>query len=152
MLYPGAAMDAVTEQVTGRFSVDVELANDEDLVRAKDGRISADQVRRMRVRGVVDSGAARLVIPESVARQLGLEVSGKVSVRYADGRSADRSIAQRIHLTFGGRDSVFNAIVEPGRESALIGAIVLEDLDFLVDCTGQRLVPRDPKQIISEVE
>ena len=42
--------------------------------------------------------------------------------------------------------------VEPGRESALIGAIVLEDLDFLVDCAGQRLVPRDPKHIISEVE
>jgi hypothetical protein len=42
--------------------------------------------------------------------------------------------------------------VEPGRESALIGMIVLEDLDFLVDCAGQRLVPRDPNQIISEVE
>jgi hypothetical protein len=55
-------------------------------------------------------------------------------------------------LAFGGRDSVFNAIVEPARESALIGAIVLEDLDFLVDCTGQRLVPRDPKQIVSEAE
>ena len=41
-----------------------------------------------------------------------------------------------------GRESVFNAIVEPDRESVLIGAIVLEDLDFLVDCVGQRLVPR----------
>jgi len=26
------------------------------------------------------------------------------------------------------------------------------DLDFLIDCTGQRLVPRDPNQIISEIE
>jgi hypothetical protein len=25
-------------------------------------------------------------------------------------------------------------------------------LDFLIDCIGQRLVPRDPKQIVSEVE
>ena len=31
-------------------------------------------------------------------------------------------------------------------------AIVLEDLDFLVDCANGRLVPRDPKHIISEVE
>jgi hypothetical protein len=45
-----------------------------------------------------------------------------------------------------------NAIVEPARESALIGAIVLEDLDLLVDCANQRLVPRDPNQIISEIE
>ncbi|HEY2589821.1 MAG TPA: retroviral-like aspartic protease family protein [Tepidisphaeraceae bacterium] len=136
----------------GRFSVEVEIANDEDIVRAKSGLISPDQVRRARIRGVVDSGATRLVIPESLARQLGLDTSGTVQVRYADGRTANRQIAQRVHLSYGGRESIFNAVVEPGRESALIGAIVLEDLDFLVDCTAQRLVPRDPKQIISEAE
>ena len=145
-------MDTVKEPATGRFSVEVELANDEDLVRAKVGLISAEQVRRTRLRGVVDSGATRLIIPESVAKQLGLEISGTVKVRYADGRSAERAIARRINLTCGGRESIFNAVVEPGRESALIGAIVLEDLDFLVDCIGQRLVPRDPNQIISEAE
>ena len=106
----------------------------------------------MRIRGVVDSGASRLVIPASVAQQLGLELSGEASVRYADGHTAERSIARRVHLSYGGRDSIFNAIVEPARESVLIGAIVLEDLDFLVDSTRQRLVPRDPKQIISEIE
>jgi hypothetical protein len=61
-------------------------------------------------------------------------------------------MARRVHLSFDGRESIFNAVVEPGRESALIGAIVLEDLDLLVNCTAQRLVPRDPKQIISEAE
>ena len=136
----------------GRFFVEVELANDADLVRAESGAIPPDQVRRARVRGVVDSGATRLVIPASIAQQLGLEISGNATVRYADGRTAERSIAQRVRLTYGGRDSVFNAIVEPGRESALVGAIVLEDLDFFVDCTGQRLVPRDPNRIISEIE
>jgi hypothetical protein len=75
-----------------------------------------------------------------------------MKVRYVDGRTAGRSISQRIRLAYGGRASVFNAIVEPGREAVLIGAIVLEDLDFLVDCIGQKLVPRDPDQIISEVE
>lgn len=145
-------MVAGTETKMGRFSVGIELANDEDLVRAKVGLISADQVRRVKIRGVVDSCATRLVIPEAVAKQLGLEMSGSAKVRYADGRVGNRSIAKRIHLTYAGRDSIFNAIVEPDRESALIGAIVLEDLDFVVDCTSQRLVPRDPKQIISEAE
>jgi predicted aspartyl protease len=145
-------MVTTQEPVMGRFSVEVELANDEDLVNAKSGVIPPERVRRVRIRGVVDSGATRLVIPEAVAKQLGLEISGKASVRYADGRTADRAIARRVYLSYGGRDSIFNAIVEPGRESILIGAIVLEDLDFLVDCTGQRLVPRDPKQIISEAE
>jgi len=136
----------------GRFSVDVELSNHEDHYRAKAGLISPDQVRRVRIRGVVDSGAARLVIPETVAKQLGLDSSGIAKVRYADGHTAERAIAQDVHLSYGGRESVFNAIVEPSRDSALIGAIVLEDLDFLVDCITQRLIPRDPKQIVSEVE
>ena len=135
-----------------RFSVEVELANDEDVVRAKLGQISSAQVRSERIRGLVGSGATRLVIPEAVATRLGLEMTGSVQVRYADGRTALRSIAGQIHLSYGGRDSVFNAVVEPERQSVLIGAIVLEDLDFLVDCINQRLVPRDPKQIVSEAE
>jgi predicted aspartyl protease len=145
-------MDAIREPGMGRCSVEVELANDADLVRADAGLISTDQVRRARIRGVVDSGTTRLVIPESVARQLGLDTSGTVQVRYADRRTANRQMARRVHLSFDGRESIFNAVVEPGRESALIGAIVLEDLDLLVNCTAQRLVPRDPKQIISEAE
>jgi hypothetical protein len=34
----------------------------------------------------------------------------------------------------------------------LIGAIVLEALDLLVDCRTQTLRPRDPKEIIAEIE
>ena len=92
------------------------------------------------------------MIPAVLAQQQGLGISGSTKVRYADGHTAERPIAQRIRLAYGGRESVFNAIVEPSRESVLIGAIVLEDLDFLVDRIGQRLVPRDPNQITSEVE
>ncbi|MCI0740790.1 MAG: hypothetical protein L0Y72_17200 [Gemmataceae bacterium] len=51
-----------------------------------------------------------------------------------------------------GRHSVFNATLEPKRETALIGAIVLEDLDLLVDSTKQRLYPRDPDFVVSEIE
>jgi hypothetical protein len=28
---------------------------------------------------------------------------------------------------------------------------VLEELDLILDCTGQRLVPRDPERIVSEI-
>jgi hypothetical protein len=38
------------------------------------------------------------------------------------------------------------------RETALVGAIVLEDLDLLVDCVDQRLVPRDPSGPTYEIE
>src|SRR5207253_3181878 len=105
-------MTAIQEPTMGRFSVELDLANNEDMIRAKIGVIRADQVRRAHVRGVVDSGATRLVIPSSLAQQLGLETSGSAKVRYADGRTSERSIAKGIHLAYGGRDSVFSAIIE----------------------------------------
>jgi hypothetical protein len=43
-------------------------------------------------------------------------------------------------------------VVEPKRQDALLGAIVLEALDLLVDCTTQQVVPRDPSGPIYEIE
>ena len=123
-----------------------------DLSRAEAGDIPSAQVRRQSLRGVVDTGATRLVLPESVVRAMGLGLAGEVTVRYADGRRAQRQMATGVQLTYAGRSSVFNAVVEPDRDSALIGAIVLEDLDLVVDCTNQTLGPRDPQQIITEIE
>jgi predicted aspartyl protease len=145
-------MTAIKELAMGRFSVEVELTNNDDLTLATAGLMPKDRVRRVRVRGVVDSGATRLVLPALVADQLGLKISGQTKVRYADGHTAERNIVRNVQLSYAGRESIFNAIVEPDRESALIGAIVMEDLDLIIDCISQKLLPRDPKQIVSEVE
>lgn len=104
----------------GRSSVEVELANNDDIVRARAGDI-----------------------PPS---------AGLTAVRFTDNRIDPLEMVAGIELTYGQRSSVFNAIVEPARDSALIGAIVVEDLDLIVDCTRQSLVPRDPERIVSEIE
>ncbi|MGH7223077.1 MAG: clan AA aspartic protease [Gemmataceae bacterium] len=136
----------------GRITVEVELSNGEDLVLAKKGVLAPDKVRRLRVAGLVDSGACYLVLPESIVLQLGLPEKGQTAVRYADRRTETRKVVSQVYLELLGRDGTFKAIVEPGRTDALIGAIVLEDLDLLVDCRTQTLQPRDPKGIIAEIE
>ncbi len=137
----------------GRFSVEFEIANNEDLVEARLGHRDPAKVRRKIIKGVVDSGATRLVLPGAVAKELGFPVKKqKVKVRYADGRRNLRQEVGGVHLELLGRTDVFSAVVEPKRDSAWIGAIVLEDLDFLVDCTKTRLVPRDPDYVVSEIE
>lgn len=145
-------MRAISEEKMGRFKVEVELANNNDVVLAQGGHLDPDKVRRVTVQGVVDSGAAYLVLPETVSKQLGLIPTSKVKVRYADRRSATRDRVSGVYLQLLGRDGIFSAIVEPKRDTALIGAIVLEELDLLVDCQTERLVPRDPKYVISEIE
>ena len=136
----------------GRISVEVELTNAEDLVRVKDGTRTPDQVRRVRLVGWVDTGASYLVIPESIVPQLGLPEKGQAGVRYADHRTETRKVVGQVNVALLGRDGTFKAIVEPARSDVLVGAIVLEDLDLLVDCRTQTLQPRDPKQIIAEIE
>lgn len=136
----------------GRFSVEIELTNYDDVVLARRGSLAANRVRRVTLKGVVDSGAAMLVIPQHVAKTLGLTADQKSRVRYADGRKALRDIATGIDLEVANRHAVFDAIVEPRRTEALIGAIVLERLDLIVDCKNMALVPRDPKYVISEIE
>jgi predicted aspartyl protease len=134
------------------FSVDFEVSNLADVHLAEHGYIHPDQVRRVQLRGLVDCGASRLVLPKKVVESLGLKPSSTVTVRYADGRRAVRPAVQDVQVKLLGRRSAFDATVEPRRKTALIGALVLEALDFLVDPSQERLVPRDPKRIIAEEE
>jgi predicted aspartyl protease len=136
----------------GRFSVNFEITNYRDLVLPKSGHLEPDKIRRQTISGVVDPGAAMLVLPQSLVKELGLPMRNNIQVRYADGRRAKRREAQDAHVELLGRDGNFAAIVEPKRTSALIGAIVLEQLDLLVDCQPQRLIPRDPSGPIYEIE
>jgi predicted aspartyl protease len=136
----------------GRLSVELEVANDEDIIRAKNGQLPAHQIRRTRLMGVVDTGAMRLVLPAATVSALGLSVQGQISVRFADGRSDRKTLVSHVQVEILGRSSVFSAVVEPGRNDALIGAIVLEELDLIPDCTRQQLVPRDPRGLFAELD
>src|SRR5438876_11253514 len=89
----------------GRFSVDIEIANNEDLVEVRRGHLDPAKVRRMSISGLVDSGATRLILPQAVAKELGLPVKkNKVKVRYADGRRSMRSEVDEVRLYLLGCD------------------------------------------------
>ncbi len=136
----------------GRFSVEIEVANNDDLALMRRGLLPKDQVRRETIQGLVDSGATKLVLPEAVVKRLGLSPGNSVKVRYADGRRATRREIKGVFVQLLGRDGTFTAIAEPKRETALIGAIILEDLDLLVDCVTGRVIPRHPAGAIYEIE
>jgi predicted aspartyl protease len=136
----------------GRFTVKLSLANYVDVIRAENGDISPSDVRRCEVEGVVDTGAAQLVLPAETAQTLGLQEAWQAKVTYADGHTQQRPIVKNVWLSLQGRDSVFSAVVEPNRKTALVGAIVMEALDLIVDCVTQQLQPRDPKMMLTEIE
>ena len=136
----------------GRTTVTIEVRNYADVHAFEAGHISEKKIRKAKVEGIVDTGSARLVLPESVVKKLGLQVEGLSTVRYADHRKSTRDVVRDAEVRILNRRGVFHAVVEPKRKDALIGAIVMEDLDLLVDCVSQKLIPRDPHTLITEVE
>jgi predicted aspartyl protease len=136
----------------GRFSVQFVVANNRDVMQATPGVPIPEGVRHLLLSGVVDSGAARLVLPQRAVDELRFQGHGETTVRYADGRREKRPVVSNVWLQLLGRDGVFSAVVEPDRQDALIGAIVLEELDLLVDCTTHALRPREPDSILTEIE
>lgn len=136
----------------GRFSVKLKLANEQDMFLESKGLLAPEKVRRAEIDGLVDCGATRLVLPEKVGRELGVPEGGMIMVRYADNRTADRPSVHNVWLKIDGREAAFSAVLEPDRTTALIGAIVMEELDLLIDCTGLKLTPRDPNHVIAELE
>jgi clan AA aspartic protease len=136
----------------GRFHVDLELANNEDMILSKSGHLDPSKVRRAHIPAVVDTGAVSLVLPKAVVEQLGLPQAGTVKVRYADQRRAKRDKVKNVWVKLLGREEIFSAVVEPKRPDALLGAVVLEQLDLIVDPVSQKLLPRDPSGIIAEIE
>jgi predicted aspartyl protease len=142
----------IESRTMGRITLEFSIANNDDVAAVRKGTLPPDQVRRVTLQGVVDTGVTRLVLPESAVNQLGLPASGTATVRYGDRRSASRSLVKDVSVELLGRQGVFSAVVEPDRITALIGATVMEDLDFLVDCATQTLQAHNPNTIISEVE
>ncbi|MBI2805556.1 MAG: retroviral-like aspartic protease family protein [Planctomycetes bacterium] len=131
----------------------MEVLNNRDVDSALSGDMDWTKIRHKTIQGIVDTGATRLVLPLSIVKELGLPLSdNQIEVRYANGRKSLRTEVREVLVRLQGREGVYRAIVEPKRDTALIGAIVLEDMDFLVDCTKLRLVPRDPDHIVSEIE
>jgi len=136
----------------GRITIEFVVANNRDVVRYENAGQESGKAKRLTVSGVVDSGAARLVLPQRVADELQLQVDGEAMVRYADHRREKRPLVSNVWLEIQGRHGVFSAVVEPHRDDALIGAIVLEELDLLVDCATQSLCPREPDAIVAQIE
>jgi hypothetical protein len=102
----------------GRFSVELEVANNDDLALLRRRMLPPDEVRRETIQGFVDSGATKLVLPQAVVERLGLPLGDPVKVRYADGRQARRREVKGVFVQLLGRDGTFTAISEPNRETA----------------------------------
>lgn len=126
----------------GEVKVEVELENAVDRELVLRGDIEERDLRSFKASMLVDSGALMLVLPQDQAEALGLREMGKVIVTYADERKEERPVAGVVTVRVGNRVANVNCVVGPPNSEPLLGQVVLEMMDLLVDCAEQKLVPR----------
>ena len=134
----------------------IKISNYADFANAVAGTIPPDRVREEEVEALVDTGATMLALPEDTVQRLGVPVSGRQRVRYADGRTAELARVTGIRLEIMGRDMTCDALVLPAGSRALLGVIPLEGLDLVVDPKNQSLRPNpespdEPLQLLCRV-
>lgn len=126
----------------GEVKVELELENAVDRELLRLGYIKEEQRRSARVQALVDSGAVMLVLPQDLVEALGLREVGKAVVTYADERKEERPVAGIVTVRVENRTTSLNCIVGPPNSEPLLGQVVLETMDLLIDCVQQKLVPR----------
>jgi clan AA aspartic protease len=109
-----------------------------DDVRVQVGLLK--KVRSVTVTAVADSGALRLTIPESLRRQLGLDVVKKVPATLADGEKLECGLSEAVEVRWKDRAEITQAWVIPKECSVLLGAIPMEGMDIMIDMKKQTLV------------
>jgi clan AA aspartic protease len=101
----------------------------------------------------VDTGATLLVLPQSVATELRLRSIRRQTVKYANEETAEREVVGVVELEVCGRKGWFEAVVEPRKTYALLGAVVMEALDLIVDPRAQRVYPNPRSKLpMAEIE
>lgn len=124
----------------GLVYAEIELINGDDLALQRRFIIGEEEVKRMKVTALVDTGSYMLCINENIQEQLQLPVVEKRKAQLANGEIVECDVVAPLEVKFKNRRTSVNAMVLPGDSEVLLGAIPLEDMDVLIHPLRQELI------------
>jgi len=124
----------------GLIYAEIELINGGDLEMVRRKLMDIDEVKRMWVTALVDTGSLLLAINENIQEQLQFPVVEKRKAQLANGHIIDCDVVAPVELRFKNRQTTCRAMVLPGESEVLLGAIPLEDMDVLINAQRQELI------------
>ncbi|MCX8470773.1 MAG: aspartyl protease family protein [Chitinophagaceae bacterium] len=119
---------------------DIELINAGDIEMARRHIIGEDEIKRMHINALVDTGSHMLCINETIQEQLQFPVVEKRKAQLANSSVLECDVVSMVELKFKNRRTICNAMVLPGDSEPLLGAIPLEDMDVLIHPLRQELI------------
>jgi len=124
----------------GTVYADIELINADDLAMVRRHLMDKDEVKRIVVNMLVDSGAYMMAINESIQEQLDLPFIDTRKSIMADGSIVEHQVVGPIIVKFKNRTATCNALVLPGNTEPLLGAIPMEEMDVLIHPLRQEMI------------
>lgn len=103
-----------------------------------------DESKSAVVDAVVHTGATMLVLPLDLVQRLGLRRVRQVNVRYANNHVETKWIYGIAAVELQGRLGNFDVVAEESGSQPLVGQMVLEELDLIVNPKTRSLSP-DPE-------
>ncbi len=124
----------------GLVYADIELINAGDLEMVRRSFMDKDDVKRMHLNMLVDSGAYMMAINETIQEQLQIPFIEKRKSIMANGSVEEHDVVGPIVVKFKNRQAVCNAVVLQGSNEPLLGAIPMEEMDVLIHPLRQELI------------
>jgi hypothetical protein len=116
----------------GVVYADIELINEEDVALARRHFIGTDEIRRIRVNMLADSGAYMMAINETIQSQMEFPFIDKREVQLANSEIVEYDVVGPIDVRFANRRATCSAFVLPGDSQPLLGAIPMEEMDVVI--------------------
>jgi len=124
----------------GRTTEKLIIMNYGDVLKASEGIIDTDQIRIVEIDAIVDTGATYVCISRDDIERLGLPFHNVVEIKTANGKESRRTF-KGAEIELKGRSFVMQVLENDNDTPALIGYLLLEALDFVVDPKTQSVIP-----------
>ena len=111
-----------------------------DVGFARSSFIKPEDVRTATVMAVADSGSMNLVISEELRKELGLGLREEKIAHIANGQRVVCKMTDAVEVHWKNRRTIVQAMVIPGAQKTLLGALALEGMDLMVNPATQEVV------------
>jgi clan AA aspartic protease len=119
---------------------EITLVNIREQGAADMGFIPQEQVKRLTVNAVVDTGAWTLVMGEAAREKLGLRTEEPDETTLVGGVKIKSRLSEYVDIRWKDRKFACEAVVLPGEDEVLLGAFPLEGLDLMIHPKTEEVV------------
>lgn len=108
--------------------------------------------KSVEIDAVIDTGATMMVLPQNIVDELNLKKLRETTVKYANNQRQKKTIYGGLLIEIKGRIGNFDTIAEEEGTEPLVGQIVLEELDLVIEPGARKLIPNPRSPDIPMVE